>query len=64
MKTKVEVDDALIADALQATGLEATDQVIEIALKLLVQLKRQESIKAFRGQLRWEGDLAALRADA
>lgn len=63
MKTNVEIDDVLIADALQATGLEATDQVIEVALKLLVQIKRQESIKALRGQLRWEGDLAAMRTD-
>lgn len=64
MKTNIDIDDALIADALQATGLEATDQVIEVALKLLVQIKRQESIKALRGQLSWEGDLASMRTDA
>ena len=64
MKTNVEIDDALIADALQATGLEATDRVIEVALKLLVQMKRQESIKSFRGQLRWEGDLTGMRTDS
>ncbi|MBT9318034.1 type II toxin-antitoxin system VapB family antitoxin [Leptothoe spongobia] len=63
MKTSIEIDDALIADALQTTGLTATDQVIELALKMLIQLKRQEKIKAFRGKLPWEGDLNQMRTD-
>jgi Arc/MetJ family transcription regulator len=40
MKTNIEVDDALIADALQATGLDTIDKVIELALKTLLQIKR------------------------
>lgn len=63
MKTNVEIDDILIADALQTTGLTTADQVIELALKMLVQLKRQENIKSFRGQLSWEGDLGGMRTD-
>lgn len=63
MKASIEIDDALLADALQTTGLTATDQVIELALKMLIQLKRQEKIKAFRGKLLWEGDLNRMRAD-
>ena len=63
MKTSVEIDEALIADALQTTGLTATDQVIELALKMLIQLKRQEKIKAFRGKLPWEGDLNQMRTE-
>lgn len=57
MKTNVEVDESLMADALQATGLTATDQVIELALTMLIQIKRQEAIKAFRDKLPWSGDL-------
>lgn len=64
MKTSVEIDDSLIAAALETTGLKATEQVIELALKMLIQLKRQENIKAFRGKLRWEGDLDVMRIDA
>ncbi|NEP16291.1 MAG: type II toxin-antitoxin system VapB family antitoxin [Leptolyngbya sp. SIO4C1] len=51
MKTNIEIDDTLIADALKTTGLTTTDQVIELALKMLIQLKRQENIKSFRGKL-------------
>jgi len=64
MKTNIDVDDALIADALQATGLDTPDQVIKLALQMLLQIKQQEAIKAFRGKLAWEGNLDALRTDA
>lgn len=63
MKTNIDIDEALMADALQVTGLTATDKVVELALTMLVQIKRQEAIKAFRGKLSWDGDLAALRTD-
>ena len=54
MKTNIDIDDALIADALKVTGLTATDKVVELALTMLVQIKRQEAIKAFRGKLPWD----------
>lgn len=61
MKTSVEVDNALVIDALKVTGLTAQDEVIELALKILIQMKHQEAIKSFRGKLCWEGDLEAMR---
>jgi Arc/MetJ family transcription regulator len=57
LKVNIEVDASLMADALRATGLTATDQVIELALTMLIQIKRQEAIKAFRGKLPWDGNL-------
>jgi Arc/MetJ family transcription regulator len=63
MKTRVEVDNTLVADALQLSGLTEIEKVIELALKLLIQIKHQEAIKAFRGKLSWEGDLDAMRTD-
>lgn len=64
MKTSITVDNSLISDALQATGLTASDEVVEMALKLLIQIKRQDHIKAFRGKLPWDGDLDEMRWDA
>lgn len=61
MKITVEVDESLMADALQAAGLTATDQVIELALTLLIQIKHQEAIKAFRGKCAWDGNLDEMR---
>ena len=42
MRTNVVVDDDLIASALLLSGLKTKKDVIEEALKLLVQVKRQK----------------------
>jgi Arc/MetJ family transcription regulator len=63
MKTNVEIDDALVTDALKATGLTTQHEVVELALKTLIQMKQQEAIQSFRGQLPWEGDLESMRTN-
>jgi Arc/MetJ family transcription regulator len=64
MKTTIEIDDSLVIDALKATGLSAQQEVVELALKLLIQMKQQEIIKSLRGKLSWDGDLEAMRTDS
>lgn len=64
MRTNVVIDDALMDDVLKATGLKTKREAVELALKTLLRLSRQEKIRSFRGRLRWEGDLEALRTDS
>lgn len=61
MRTNIEIDDQLMADALRLTGVKTKREVVEMALKSLVSLKKQEDIRKFRGKLHWEGNLKALR---
>lgn len=61
MRTNIVIDDDLMDEALKATGLKTKKEAVELGLRTLVQLKKQSSIKAFRGKLTWEGDLAASR---
>ena len=61
MRTNVVIDDELMADALESTGLNTKKAVIEEALRTLVRLKRQEHVRSLRGKLQWEGDLNSLR---
>jgi len=61
MRTNIEIDDRLMADALKATGLQTKKEVVEIGLKALIKLKKQSSIRALRGKLKWEGDLDKMR---
>lgn len=61
MRTNIVIDDELMAQALKATGLETKKDVVEQGLKLLVQRKRQQSIRALRGNIIWEGDLDEMR---
>jgi len=62
MRTNIEIDDSLMADALKATGLSTKKEAVELGLKALIKLNKQSSIRALRGKLRWEGSLEEMRA--
>jgi Arc/MetJ family transcription regulator len=64
MRTNIVIDDALMDEVLRATGLKTKREAVELGLKTLIRLKRQERIKDFRGKLKWEGDLEAMRRDS
>ncbi len=61
MRTNVVLDEALIEQAKQLTGIRTTRGVIEEALRTLVQLRMQGQMRDLRGKLHWEGELSALR---
>jgi len=63
VRTNIVIDDQLITEAQRLTGITTKKGVVEAALKLLVQLKQQETVKAWRGKLQWEGDLENMRLD-
>jgi len=63
MRTNIVIDDALMADALKATGLSTKREAVELGLRTLVRLREQEAIRGFRGKLAWDGDLEAMRSD-
>ncbi|MEZ5435904.1 MAG: type II toxin-antitoxin system VapB family antitoxin [Pseudomonadales bacterium] len=50
MRTNIVIDDKLMSDALKATGLNTKREAVELGLKMLIKLKKQEGIKAFRGR--------------
>ncbi len=62
MRTNIEIDDSLMADALKATGLSTKNEAVELGLKALIKLNKQASIRALRGKLKWEGSLEEMRA--
>jgi Arc/MetJ family transcription regulator len=61
MRTNIVIDDDLMDDALKVTGLKTKKEVVELGLKTLIKLKKQEEIKTLRGKLKWEGDLEDMR---
>ena len=61
MRTNIVIDDQLMQEALKASGLTTKREAVELGLKTLIRLKQQESIKAFRGKLKWEGNLDDMR---
>lgn len=64
MRTNIVIDDALMDEVLEATGLKTKREAVELGLRTLLRLRKQEQIKSFRGKLKWEGDLDVLRSDS
>ena len=63
MRTHLAIDDALLCQAMQASGARSKREVVELALRTLVRLNEQGAIRCFRGRLQWEGRLDDQRLD-
>ena len=63
MRTNIDIDDALLAEAMAATGLKTKRKVVEAGLRLLARRKRQADASKLFGRVRWEGDLHRERLD-
>jgi Arc/MetJ family transcription regulator len=60
MRTNIDIDDRLMAEAQKASGT-TKKQAVEQALRLMVKLRRQQEVGAAFGKYRWRGDLARSR---
>jgi len=63
VRTNIEIDDRLLAEAMAATGLRTKRKVVEAGLRLLARQKRQADARELFGRIRWEGDLDRERLD-
>ena len=61
MRTNIEIDDALMAEAQKLSGQETKKRTVEEALRLMIRLRRQQAANAAFGKHRWRGDLARSR---
>ena len=61
MRTNIEIDNKLMNEAIKISGLKTKKETVELGLKTLVRLKKQENIRRFRGRLEWTGDLDDMR---
>ena len=60
MRTNIDIDDRLMAEAQGVSGT-TKKQTVEQALRLMVKLRRQQEVGAAFGKYRWHGDLARSR---
>ncbi|MFQ5586827.1 MAG: type II toxin-antitoxin system VapB family antitoxin [Thermodesulfobacteriota bacterium] len=63
MRTNIVIDDQLMSEAMTLSHLKTKKAVIENALQLLIQIKRQEKIRKLKGKIKWEGSLDDMRVD-
>ena len=57
MRTNIEIDDTLIAEAKKLSGQPTKKATVEEALRLMVKLRRQKAADSAFGKYRWRGDL-------
>ena len=63
MRTNIVIDDKLMKETLRLTGLKTKREAVELGLRTVVRLRKQDDIRRFRGKLQWQGDLDAMRTD-
>lgn len=54
MRTNIEIDDDLIAEAQAVSGAGTKKRAVQLGLELLVRLGHQQAIRGLRGQLAWK----------
>jgi len=62
-RTNSVIDDKLMRDTLRATGVKTKREVVELGLRTLLNLRKQQDIRRLRGKVDWQGDLEAMRTD-
>ncbi|CUA93491.1 type II toxin-antitoxin system VapB family antitoxin [Thiomonas bhubaneswarensis] len=62
MRTNIDIDDALMAAAMEAGGFKTKKEAVEEGLRLLRRRKVYEGLLALRGQLQWDDSDAAWAA--
>jgi len=63
MRTNIDIDDALMDEAITVSGEPTKRAVVERALSLLIATHGQASIRKLRGKVQWRGDLRESRRD-
>jgi Arc/MetJ family transcription regulator len=61
MRTNIEIDDSLVKQAMKLTKSKTKKEVVNLALKELVNQRKRQSILKYGGKLKWEGDLDKMR---
>ncbi|WP_369719626.1 type II toxin-antitoxin system VapB family antitoxin [Bradyrhizobium sp. LLZ17] len=61
MRTNIEIDNTLMAEARKASGHATKKQTVKEALRLMIKLRGQHEAGAAFGKHRWRSNLARRR---
>ena len=56
MRTNIDIDDALMSQAMKAGPYQTKKEAVEAGLKLLARQVAYREILKWRGKLKWEGE--------
>jgi Arc/MetJ family transcription regulator len=61
VRTNIEIDDTLMARAMELTGLRTKRAVVDAALRELVEYRSRQKLREAFGKYPWAGDLDQMR---
>ncbi|MDP3079056.1 type II toxin-antitoxin system VapB family antitoxin [Bradyrhizobium sp.] len=61
MRTYIEIDETLMAEAQKTFGQNTKKDTVEQALRLMIRLRQQKEVGAAFGKFRWQGNLSRSR---
>jgi Arc/MetJ family transcription regulator len=62
-RTIIDIQDDLLKKAQKLTGISKKVEIVNYALKRLLEQKEIERFLELRGRVKWEGDLEDMRKD-
>jgi Arc/MetJ family transcription regulator len=63
MKTHIDLDEALLKQIFELSGLATKRAAVNTALAEYLKLLQRRELLNLRGKIPWEGDLNEMRAD-
>lgn len=63
MRTNIDIDDDLLAEAMRITGLTTKKAAVEEALRQIVRKEHLRAVIRDSAGIGWEGDLEQMRRD-
>jgi Arc/MetJ family transcription regulator len=61
VRTNIEIDDKLMAEAQKASGQKTKKQTVEQALRLMIRMRQQRDVDMAFGKYRWRSNAARSR---
>jgi Arc/MetJ family transcription regulator len=61
--TNIDLDEKLLAEAMELTRARTKKEVIHLGLRELVRLARLRAVREHRGKFHWRGDLRKMREE-
>ena len=62
-RTIIDIQDDLLRKAQKATGITKKVEIVNYALKRLLEQKEMERVLELRGKVKWDGNLEKMRKD-
>jgi Arc/MetJ family transcription regulator len=62
-RTVIDIQDDLLRKAQKITGISKKVEIVNYALKRLLEQKEFEKVLELRGKVKWEGNLDEMRKD-